>query len=117
MNVFILSLFLVLNFQVVNAEDLKTFLRSCGYGTLIGAGVGLASLVFEKKPNESYSNIARGASLGLYAGIGMGLLMVKNPSISSESLTFKEPNSNFFLTPDFENKSLNAFYIYRFGSK
>lgn len=114
-NVLILSFLLVFNFQVVNAEELKTFLRSCGYGTLIGAGVGLASLVFEKKPNESYSNIARGASLGLYAGIGVGLFMVNNPSSSVEALTVKEPSSNFFLAPNFDNQSLNAFYIYRFG--
>lgn len=114
-NIYALSAFLIFNFQMVKAEELKTFLRSCGYGTLIGAGVGLASLVFEKKPNESYNNIARGASLGLYAGIGVGLFMVNNPSSSGETLTWQEPKSIFFLAPNFDNKSLNAFYIYRFG--
>lgn len=116
-SIIILSAILVFSFQIVKAEDLKPFLRSCGYGTLIGAGIGLASLVFEKKPNESYSNIARGASLGLYAGIGVGLFMVNNPSSSGETLTWQEPKSNFFIAPDFTNQSLNAFYSYRFGSQ
>lgn len=116
LRVYILSTILVFNFQIVHAEELKTFLRSCGYGTLIGAGVGLASLVFEKKPNESYSNIARGASLGLYAGIGVGLFMVNNPSTTTESLTNNLQKTNFYLVPDFDNRAVNALYVFRFGN-
>lgn len=67
-----LVLTLILSYQSVKSQELRNFLSSCGYGTLAGAGVGLASLVFEKKPNENYNNIARGASFGLYFGIGYG---------------------------------------------
>lgn len=115
LKVFILSSLLVLNFQIVQAQELKSFLSSCGYGTLIGAGVGLASLVFEKKPNESYSNIARGASLGLYAGIGVGLYKMNTPSVGGEPLTKNDSKTHFFLIPDFENQSMSAVYTYRFG--
>lgn len=59
-------------------ENLSFFLRSCAIGTGIGAGVGVVSLAFEDKPNEHAGNVARGASLGLYAGIGYGLLRLQD---------------------------------------
>ena len=49
---------------------------SCAYGTGIGAGAGLISLAFTDDPGSKVSNVARGASLGLYAGIAMGLYLV-----------------------------------------
>ena len=61
-----------------SAEEIKEFLKSCGYGTLIGAMAGIVSLGFEKVPNEHSQNIARGASLGLYSGIFYGLYEIKN---------------------------------------
>ncbi len=57
----------------VSAYELSDFLSACGYGTLIGAGVGVVSLAFEKTPSEHSNNIARGASLGLYGGIIYGI--------------------------------------------
>lgn len=53
---------------------LARFLKTCAWGTAIGAGVGAVSLVFEDKPSEHTVNIARGASLGLYGGIAYGLV-------------------------------------------
>lgn len=58
----------------VFASELSEFLQDCGYGTLIGAGVGVVSLAFEKNPSDHSNNVARGASLGLYGGIVYGVL-------------------------------------------
>jgi len=50
----------------------KEFIMSCTYGVLAGTLVGAASLAFSNKPGESLQNVARGASIGLYVGIGLG---------------------------------------------
>ena len=55
------------------AADLRSFVKNCAWGTLLGAGAGVVSLAFVDKPGDSWSNVAKGASLGLYAGIGYGL--------------------------------------------
>ena len=62
--------------QIGQAADFNRFLKSCGIGAMIGAGVGLASLAIENKPSDHYANIPRGASLGLYAGIAYGAYLV-----------------------------------------
>ncbi len=60
----------------VKAEPAKEFLMSCIYGTLAGTVVGAASLATADKPSDKLQRIARGASLGLYAGILLGLYVV-----------------------------------------
>ncbi len=55
------------------ADNMTIFLKSCAYGTAAGAVVGLATLAVSENPSGKISNVARGASLGLYAGIGFGL--------------------------------------------
>jgi hypothetical protein len=71
---------IVISFQlfssVTKAAELRDFLMSCAYGTAAGALVGLATLAFSEDPSKNFSNVAKGASLGLYAGIGMGLYMI-----------------------------------------
>jgi hypothetical protein len=57
------------------ANEMRTFLLSCAYGTAIGAAVGLATVAVSDDPGGKSQNIARGASLGLYAGIAMGLYL------------------------------------------
>lgn len=52
---------------------MEIFLKSCAYGTAAGALLGLASLAVSEDPSANRGNVARGASLGLYAGIGFGL--------------------------------------------
>ena len=64
------------SFAETSSGTLKNFLVSCGYGTVGGAAVGLVSLAFEPSPQTKLNNIARGASLGLYAGIGYGLYQI-----------------------------------------
>lgn len=49
---------------------------SCTYGVLAGTLVGAASLAFTKKPSDNLHRVARGASLGLYTGILLGLYVV-----------------------------------------
>lgn len=58
---------------------MTTFLKSCAYGTLGGAAVGLATLAMSDNPDGKINNVARGASLGLYVGIGVGVYLVNNP--------------------------------------
>jgi hypothetical protein len=50
----------------------REFIMSCTYGVLAGTLVGAASLAFIDKPGDNLQRVARGASLGLYVGIGLG---------------------------------------------
>ena len=54
----------------------REFLMSCTYGVLAGSLVGAASLAFTSEPGKSLNRVARGASLGLYFGILLGLYAV-----------------------------------------
>lgn len=66
-------------------EGAREFVLSCSYGALAGTLVGAATLAFSEKPGDNLNNIARGASLGLYAGILLGLYVVYGvPSQPSE---------------------------------
>ena len=60
--------------QSANPE--KEFIMSCTYGVLAGTLVGAASLAFVDKPGDNLQRVARGASLGLYAGIALGYYTV-----------------------------------------
>jgi hypothetical protein len=70
--------------QTVRAEPMHEFIMSCAYGVLAGTLVGAASLAFTEKPGDNLNNIARGASLGLYAGIVLGLYVVYGVSSEEE---------------------------------
>jgi hypothetical protein len=43
---------------------------------MAGTLVGMASLAFTNKPGDSLNRVARGASLGLYTGILLGIYVV-----------------------------------------
>jgi hypothetical protein len=75
----ILALCLSFSFSFAQAGDLPSFLKACAYGTLAGAMAGVVSLALTDKPDEHGNNVARGASLGLYAGIAYGLLKKDPP--------------------------------------
>lgn len=62
--------------QVSRADAGREFLLSCTYGVLAGALVGAASLAVEDNPSDKVHRVARGASLGLYSGILLGLYVV-----------------------------------------
>lgn len=55
------------------ADSTREFMMSAAYGTLAGTIVGAATLAFSDKPGDNLNKVARGASLGLYAGILLGL--------------------------------------------
>ena len=71
--ILVLPLFLSLPAQA-NSE--REFIMSCTYGVLAGTLVGAASLAFVDKPGDNLQRVARGASLGLYAGIALGVYTV-----------------------------------------
>src|SRR5581483_4418709 len=54
----------------------REFITSCTYGVLAGTLVGAASLAFVSQPGQNMDHVARGASIGLYAGILLGLYVV-----------------------------------------
>lgn len=64
----------------------REFVMSCTYGVLAGTLVGAASLAFTDKPSDNLNKVARGASLGLYTGILLGLYVVYIvPGMESDS--------------------------------
>lgn len=73
---FLILVFLMQSIPLtIEAQTMGKFLNRCLWGTAIGAGVGFATLVASDKPGESWNNVARGASLGLYAGVAYGVYM------------------------------------------
>lgn len=62
--------------QGQNSTTMREFVMSCTYGVLAGTLVGAASLAFTDQPGENLNRVARGASLGLYAGILLGIYVV-----------------------------------------
>lgn len=62
--------------QAQQGNPTREFVMSCTYGVLAGTLVGTASLAFTSKPSDSLNRVARGASLGLYTGILLGLYVV-----------------------------------------
>ncbi|WII71131.1 hypothetical protein QJS83_11730 [Bdellovibrio sp. 22V] len=87
-----------------HAQGLQAFLKSCAWGTLGGAAVGVASLAVEDQPGESWNNVARGASLGLYAGIAYGLYQA-----NKEPKTYQQPD--FAVFPKMDNGSVDGIEV------
>lgn len=79
----LLTLFLVVQTSSAQAQQLKSFLKTCGWGVIIGATAGVVSLAFEDKPSENWSNVAKGASLGLYGGIAYGFYNLNKEEVST----------------------------------
>jgi hypothetical protein len=78
--ILIFSIFFTSNTQAQEKEKVSHFLNSCLYGMTTGALLGVASLTFVNDPAGSMNNIARGASLGLYAGIATGFYYMDQDS-------------------------------------
>ncbi len=91
--------------STVWAQDLKEFLKTSAVGLVGGATLGVVSLAFSDKPSESWNNVARGASLGLYAGIGYGLYRINRPDVNS----YQSPD--FALVPAFKQGQVDGFQI------
>lgn len=83
----IVYIFLCLLVLPARAEPMREFVMSATYGVLAGALVGAASLAFTENPGENLNRVARGASLGLYAGILLGVYIVYVvPSVEEQAL-------------------------------
>lgn len=68
------------------ADPGREFMMSVTYGTLAGGLLGTASLAFTDKPGDKLQRIARGASLGLYFGILLGLYVIYGVSDENDEL-------------------------------
>jgi drug/metabolite transporter (DMT)-like permease len=88
----IISACLILATPICHADDMTVFLKSCAIGTAAGALVGLATVALSENPSDRTGNIARGASLGLYAGIGFGLYTLYGPQRGQMEFTRSEKN-------------------------
>lgn len=87
---------------------------SCSYGILTGTLIGAASLAFTDNPGDNLHRIARGASLGLYAGIALGYYVnslddqpVIDPAYTEEPLPDAGVQLQFI--PRFDQAKLDGF--------
>lgn len=74
----LIALLLGLSLNTAHAADnsSREFIMSCTYGVMAGTLVGAASLAFTNRPGDHLNRVARGASLGLYTGILLGVYVV-----------------------------------------
>lgn len=99
--------------QKAKAEAGREFLLSCTYGVLAGALVGAASLAVEDDPSSKVHRVARGASLGLYTGILLGLYVVYVVPAQLEAEEQEELDEQYdqVLEPDDYGQRLNPTQI------
>lgn len=67
-----------------NSQAMREFILSCSYGVMAGTLVGAATLAFSDRPGSNLNRVARGASIGLYAGILLGAFVVYGGDSSSD---------------------------------
>jgi hypothetical protein len=81
----------------------REFVMSCTYGVMAGTLVGAASLAFTSKPSDNLNRVARGASIGLYLGIALGLYVVYIVPGLEEEAAEQDPVARlpFMLSPTF----------------
>jgi len=102
---FVLPALLIFSFCLparVQAEPMKTLFMSSAYGVLAGTLVGAASLAFTDHPGDNLRNVARGASLGLYAGILLGLYVIYLVPDDEEDLPYSPYETPAGFIPSFE---------------
>jgi hypothetical protein len=100
------------------ASEGQQFFTTVVYGTVAGALVGVATLAFASDPGDNLMNIARGASLGLYVGIGLGAYLYYQDNNSTPSGTINpdglpvDSDSPQSLLYKVKKDPLNGFSIY-----
>jgi len=98
-------------YSMEQGNPTREFIMSCTYGVLAGTLVGAASLAFTDKPSDSVHRVARGASLGLYTGILLGLYVVyivpgmEEPEPEEDPVAFAD-KMPFLFAPRFEDNKL-----------
>jgi hypothetical protein len=104
----VLSLVLAPRISLADNPE-REFLMSCTYGVLAGTLVGAASLAFTDKPGDNLNKVARGASLGLYAGILLGLYVVYVvPGQESDDYDGLEKTSGLMVYPMISEKGVDG---------
>ena len=93
---FVLAVFMV---TTVRAEPWDTFLVSTVYGTGFGALAGLTALAVSDQPTQNLPYVARGASLGLYIGMGVGAYLAHESSKNIERRQQQYPVLSFVPQP------------------
>lgn len=93
--------------QGARASELRTVLLSSAYGAGAGALVGVTALAFSDNPGQNLSLVARGASLGLYVGLGVGIYLAAQESKDNGM------RASFLITPD-QQVVPGALYSYHF---
>ena len=83
------------------SPETKAFLIICGYGTVGGALLGLASMAFGGKA----INIAKGASVGLYSGILFGAYVIYSHDSYTPAGPQEMDNSSNYGTIDLQIKT------------
>lgn len=96
----------------------ELFFSQVTSGVLMGALLGTATLAFTERPADNLQNIARGASLGLYAGILVGLYQIYVVPYRSRNQQILVDH-NFGLAPVFNPQgqlvgATGQFRVYRF---
>lgn len=100
-----LALLLTLGFvKTTQASELRTVLMSSAYGAGAGALVGVTALAFSDNPGQNLNLVARGASLGLYAGLAVGIYMVSQ----------NQSNATVLLMPSGDDVVPGLGYVARF---
>lgn len=98
-------IFLTTYTPLVSASDLRDFLVTSVYGATAGTIVGGATLAFAEKPGEKLQRIPRGTSLGLYAGMVLGLYIIHyvpdKPSHRGQTVFYP---AQFLVFPRWEEK-------------
>jgi hypothetical protein len=77
--------------QTAKADAMRDFVVSASYGVLAGTLVGAATLAFSDRPGENLNRIARGASIGLYAGMLLGAYILFGVPGPDDDYAFSEP--------------------------
>lgn len=90
----------------------KEFITSATYGVIAGTIVGAATLAFTQNPGDKLNRIARGASIGLYAGILLGFYVtygVGGEVDEEEYLGRRQPETpKLALVPLFDEKGFDG---------
>lgn len=84
----LLAVFLFVQWPPAAKAVSREIITSATYGVLAGTIVGSATLAFTENPGDNLSRIARGASLGLYAGLILGFYVTYG--VSSEAEYYEE---------------------------
>lgn len=114
---FIFSLILFPQLLWASDFDYSAFVKRCGWGTLMGTGLGVISLAFEDHPYDHLTNVAKGASLGLYAGMIYGVTVPSEQPrtrIDIGPLEDEGDSTQFLFNMDWLQKKSEVLWVYRF---